>query len=51
MATVNAKVLSYKKIRELHFIGEIPVSNAARSLNENSATASPSSGSGYYLAE
>ena len=32
MATVNAKVLSYKKIRELYFIDEIPVSNAGKVL-------------------
>ena len=32
MATVNAKVLPYKKIRELHFVDEIPVSNAGKVL-------------------
>ena len=32
MAAVNAKVLPYKKIRELHFVDEIPVSNAGKVL-------------------
>jgi long-chain acyl-CoA synthetase len=32
MATVNAKVLPYKRIRELHFVDEIPVSNAGKVL-------------------
>jgi long-chain acyl-CoA synthetase len=32
MATVNAKVVPYKKIRELHFIDDIPVSNAGKVL-------------------
>ncbi|HEX4221501.1 MAG TPA: AMP-binding protein [Pseudonocardiaceae bacterium] len=32
MATINAKVLPYKKIRELHFIDDIPISNAGKVL-------------------
>ena len=32
MAAVNAKVLPYKKIRELHFVDDIPVSNAGKVL-------------------
>ena len=32
MAIVNAKVLPYKKIRELHFIDDIPVNNAGKVL-------------------
>jgi len=32
MAEVNAKVLPYKKLRELHFIDDIPVSNAGKVL-------------------
>ena len=38
MATVNAKVLPYKKIRELHFIDEIPVSNAGKILKRELRT-------------
>ncbi|HJP73528.1 MAG TPA: AMP-binding protein [Pseudonocardiaceae bacterium] len=38
MATVNAKVLPYKKIRELHFVVEIPVSNAGKVLKRELRT-------------
>jgi long-chain acyl-CoA synthetase len=38
MATVNAKVLPYKKLRELHFVDDIPVSNAGKVLKRELRT-------------
>ncbi|HEX3781977.1 MAG TPA: AMP-binding protein [Pseudonocardiaceae bacterium] len=41
MAEVNAKVLPYKKLRELHFIDDIPVSNAGKVLKRELRTRLP----------